>query len=76
MVKQWILNIMFALDELCNSFLGGDPRETMSSRMGKKVVAGKCPVCKFLCKVLAHVLGRDHCQDSIEPDTGSRAIFK
>lgn len=35
MVKKYIWNLLISIDQLCNTILGGDPDETMSSRMGK-----------------------------------------
>jgi hypothetical protein len=33
-----LFNVAISLDQLCNTILGGDPDETMSSRMGKHLV--------------------------------------
>jgi len=69
----YVRNIGVALDQLVNAFLGGDPDETLSSRLGK---------CKrWFCKVLCFTVGvlffnLRHCQENIEPDEGSRDIFK
>lgn len=37
MVKRYIWNIFIGIDGLCNAILGGDPQETISSRLGKHV---------------------------------------
>jgi hypothetical protein len=69
-MKKYIWNILIALDDLMNAFLGGDPQETMSSRMGKHLVKHeKCPVCRFLCKLLNRIQ-KDHCVKAIEMDRG------
>jgi hypothetical protein len=37
-MKNYFWRILIALDDLMNAILNGDPQETMSSRMGKKLV--------------------------------------
>jgi hypothetical protein len=36
-MKKYIWNILVAIDQFINTVLGGDPDETMSSRMGKQL---------------------------------------
>ena len=70
MIKKYLLNIFLGLDYLVNALTGGDPQETISSRIGKKRAKGKkCVVCDFLCKVLDWIDPR-HCHDAINPDEG------
>lgn len=65
-MKQYIWNILIALDQLGNALTGGFPDETISSRMGKRLAKhDKCPVCNFLCKLLNYIQ-EDHCVKSIE----------
>lgn len=76
MLKKYIWNILIALDQLGNALAGGDPQETISSRMGKHLVKhDNCPFCNFLCKLL-NLIQKDHCIKSIEPDQGSDQVFK
>lgn len=35
MLKKYLYNILISLDQLGNTILGGDPDETISSRLGK-----------------------------------------
>lgn len=44
-VSKWGLNVLIALDQLGNAMSGGDPDETISSRIGKikKKHGGKIP---------------------------------
>lgn len=72
--KRYFWNILISIDQLFNTLLGGDPDETLSSRMGKRG-KDKCPVCFWICMVL-HVLDRDHCEKSIEHDRGDRGVIK
>jgi hypothetical protein len=71
---QYFWNILIAVDQFANTLLGGDPDETMSSRMGKNIRAGKCKLCKLTCYFLG-LIQKDHCDKSIEPDRGSRQVF-
>jgi len=68
-VKQYFWNLLIAVDQLANTLLAGDPDETISSRCGKRVRAGKCYLCGPLCWVLGR-LDKYHCQKSIEEDEG------
>lgn len=68
-VKRYIWNLLISIDQLCNTILGGDPDETMSSRMGKHVVKRDNRLCKFICRLL-NKIDPNHCVDSIEKDEG------
>lgn len=45
--KRYIWNVLIAIDQFFNTVLGGDPDETMSSRMGKRQREGD-KVSRFL----------------------------
>lgn len=71
---RYLLNFLILLDEFGNTVTGGDPGETISSRAGKAMVAGKtwgCVLCRFL-----NLFQKDHCLKSINPDDGTRAVIK
>lgn len=68
-MKRWIWNILIALDQLGNAVTGGDPDETISSRMGKHLAKHDCPFCNLMCKFL-NLFQKDHCIKSIERDRG------
>lgn len=51
---------LYALDIYANSLLGGDPRETISSRLGRGQIEG-CLLCGLLCKFL-NIFDADHCR--------------
>lgn len=70
---QYIWNLLIAIDQLANAILLGDPRETISSRADKAMREGKAWGC-ILCKLLAKIQ-KNHCQDSLEPDVGDKAII-
>ncbi len=76
-IKLYFWNILIALDQLINTVLGGDPDETISSRMGK-IVAKKpdsCVLCVWVCRVL-HWFDTDHCNRVVEMDRGDRNVIK
>ena len=62
-------NLAITHDQNSNAYPNGDPDETPSSRMGKKVHKGGWRV--KLCKALSFVLREEnHCVESIEKDEG------
>ena len=76
-LPAYILNILISLDQLANTLLGGDPDHTISGRMGRAIVEGRCRFCRPICKFLNVVFRqKNHCKQSIEWDRGSRAIWK
>lgn len=69
-IGKWLINILYALDLLLNALTFGDPEETVSSRIGKKMAKGKkCHICMALCWVLDKIDPR-HCANSINPRQG------
>lgn len=60
-MRQYLFNLAhLLLDQLPNTLLGGDPRMTLSGRMGRNIAQGRCRVCSFICRVLS-LLDTDHC---------------
>lgn len=68
-MKRYVWNLLISIDQLANALLGGYPDETLSSRMGKRVIKKKCKVCKMICRLL-DLIDKDHCYKSIEKDEG------
>lgn len=58
--RLYLCNLAIAIDQLGNAILFGDPTETISSRMGKRLKKTNCKVCSSVCLAL-HLLDRDHC---------------
>lgn len=73
--RKWALNVLVALDQLLNAITGGDPDETISSRLGKAKRRGN-RAAKAACWVLAKVFGVRHCMDAIEEDEGRDGVFR
>lgn len=72
-VSLYFWNFLVAIDQLFNTILGGDPDETLSSRMGKNVREGRCKLCKIVCYIL-NKIDSNHCDKSIEAEEGSRQV--
>ena len=83
MLGRYFWNILIAIDQLANTLLGGDPDETMSSRMGKMVRSwkqkpehkGRFYIALTLCFLL-NIIDKGHCEKSIEDDEGDRDIWR
>lgn len=69
--RRYCWNLLVSIDQLLNALLGGDPDETISSRMGKYVRRGRGWIPCQLCKLL-NLLHKDHCLQSIEDDEGGK----
>jgi len=71
--RQYLRNILVSFDQLGNALTGGDPDETLSSRIAKKSRAGSRPAYA-LCRML-HWFDKNHCVDSIEEDEGGEGVL-
>ena len=79
MIGKWLLNILISIDQLGNTITGGDPDETISSRLGKMKVkhGGRIPWYRPLSKVVDWGLDKidpNHSIDAIEADEGKNTI--
>ena len=57
---QYLYNLLSVADRVVNTVLGGDPRQTLSSRMGRDIALGRCRACGWICTGL-NLIQRDHC---------------
>jgi hypothetical protein len=73
-VLRYLHNLLIAIDQLLNATAGGDPSETISSRVGKRADQGN-RAAKAFCWVIGRVLGHDHCHESEEPGRGGEAVL-
>ena len=78
---KYCLNLAISIDQLGNTFTGGDPDETISSRLGKiqRIYHGTIPWYRPFSKFLVWGLDKvdkNHCEDAIEPDEGKDAVCK
>ena len=74
MIKQYILNWLLHIDMGINTLIGGSPYETISSRVGKQADKNVPWACSF-CKILATLLGPQHCQNSEVPDYDKTLVW-
>lgn len=79
-VVKYIYNNLIAIDQLLNSGMGGDPQETVSSRLGKlkRKNGGIIPITRPWARLIAHALDRiqtNHCTRSINDSEGSDGLF-
>ena len=81
LMKTYFWNILISIDQLVNTACGGDPDETISSRMGKWARAGKHkrglkrPLYMF-ANIIVELFEKNHFKKSIEEDEGSREVIK
>lgn len=75
MIKKYIINILFSLDQLVNTLLGGDPDEVLSSRIGKHYKGTQAH--RFIDWLFSwQNKPGGHCVDAIEPDEGGNSVIK
>lgn len=72
-LKLYIENILVSFDQMLNTFLGGSPDETLSSRIAKK--REHCFLCRLFCNAL-DLIDSGHCDRFIEVDEGDRDVLK
>ncbi len=90
-LKRYAYNALRVIDQVANVMIApilnrllhtpdnarfGDPRETLSSVLGKNMRNGHCRTCRGVCKVLTLVFRQqvDHCIDAIDPASGDKAL--
>lgn len=80
MIGRYSYNLLIALDQFGNVLIGGDPDETISSRLGKSQrgdygplwVTRMRPFSRIVDGFFFYVFGqKDHCKFSIEEDEGT-----
>ncbi len=74
-IGRYVVNILLAVDQFFNVLFGGDPDETISSRLGKMERSNER--FYFTRLVIDFLDGIDpgHAKKSIEDDEGGLAIF-
>jgi hypothetical protein len=80
-INVYCWNILIAIDQLINTFFGGDPDETLSSRMGKWARTGKNNkgTRKRVYKIsnfIVELFEKDHFSKSVEEDEGNRRTIE
>ncbi|OEU44246.1 MAG: hypothetical protein BBJ60_00010 [Desulfobacterales bacterium S7086C20] len=77
---KYLLNILISVDQFGNTLVGGDPDETISSRLGKLKVrhGGEIPWYRPMSKFVDWGLDKidpGHSIDAIEEDEGQDALL-
>ena len=70
--KKYIWNLLIAFDQFVNTVFGGDPDETISSRVGKHKDTSR--LARFLAGFL-DLFEWNHAEKSIEKDEGKDEIL-
>lgn len=70
---RYFWNVLLGLDQFLSVLTGGDPDETVSSRVGKAAASGSL-VGRTLERCLDAVFGAGHCRRSIETDEGAEKV--
>lgn len=76
---DWTWNLLISLDQLGNTILGGDPDETISSRLGKWTTGEynwlRQQVANLVCWFL-DFFDANHCVESIDNTRGDHAVIE
>ena len=79
-VLRYLHNFGVGLDQFVNAITGGDPDETISSRLGKYLASPpNCKACKYTVVAVCWFLDlfqKDHCLKSVDATEGKDAIIK
>lgn len=74
--KRYSLNVLLVASQVASTLLGGDPDESVSSRIGKAQVAKKKWAVNFAAPFVNCLMQEEnHCLKAIEPDEGSKQIW-
>jgi len=79
-IWKWIVNVLVSIDQLGNTILGGDPDETISSRLGKLKLkyGGTIPWFHPLAGLIdwsCNKIDPGHSIDAIEKDEGENGLL-
>ncbi len=71
-MKQYFWNLLISIDQLVNTLFGGDPDETISSRIGKHVHWKNDRGWRLWLSKFLSIFDKDHTLNSIEEDEGKQ----
>jgi len=78
-VIQYLVNIIFAIDQFVSTILGGHPDDTLSQRLGRAKCSGVrwTEPFRILVDALAFVLAgeTDHCVRSLSGTTSVKELW-
>jgi hypothetical protein len=67
-MKNYLWNIMVGVDQLFNAIMGGNPRETICSRIAKRIKQKKAFLIERLFCKLLDMIDKNHCERSIQDE--------
>ena len=73
MIGKYFKNLLIGFDQFVNAVTGGDPDETISSRVGKRRDAAE----RFMAPIIDKLFwwDKDHTKTSIEHDEGKDSVL-
>ncbi len=71
MIGKYFWNILLWLDQGLSCLFGGDPRETISSRMAKK--RNESQLARDFCTILDKI-DNNHCNENIDVNVGDKEL--
>jgi hypothetical protein len=75
-VTQYLLNLLISLDQTINTILGGDPDETISSRVYRNRSKWYGRIAMRVIDGAFRLLGeQQHCLNSFEPGRNSKEVI-
>lgn len=78
-MKQYLINLVFTIDQFLSTILGGHPDDTVSQRLGRASLAGNEAAEPFRMAVdlLAFVVSGEinHCVNSLSGKTMAKEIW-
>ena len=77
-MKQYLLNVAIALDQVLNALRGGSPDETLSAAAWRTEQKGRLlgRVFRPLIDLTFTLLEKEHCRKSFESERNSRHLPK
>lgn len=80
-MPKYFWNILISIDQFMNTLFGGDPDETISSRIGKwqragKHVTGWKHIVFRITNPVCELFEKNHFKKSIEEDEGNDEVLK
>ena len=73
---QYVYNLGVSGSQLSNTLLGGDPDESLSSRLGRAEANGNALVKHGIAPTIDFILGDDHCQQcALANHTHAREVW-
>lgn len=77
-MKQYLLNVAIALDQVLNALRGGSPDETLSAAAWRTEQKGRLlgRIFRPAIDLLFHPFERDHCRKSFESERNGRHLPK